>query len=260
MAASFDVARFNRLLRTRSFGRSLIFETVTASTMDLARDAALHGAPEGTLALADEQTAGRGRLGRGWVTPPAVNLASTLILRPSAGVMRAIAMMAPLAIARAAEQAGVRCAIKWPNDVLTGDEKKLAGILIEADSSGGAATVLVGAGINVNFDPREHAAIRDIATSVRAETGRDGDREAILAAYLHEFEELYAAANAGEDIRARWRDRLVTLGRQVTASWPGGTAEGTAEDVDSDGSLIIRTADGRRVTVEAGDVTLRRTR
>jgi len=258
MNAPFDLTRFNALLQTRSFGQNLMFEATTTSTMDIARDAAMHGAPDGTLALADEQTAGRGRLGRGWITPPAANLASTLVLRPRAPVMRAIAMIAPLAIAAAVEAAGVRCALKWPNDVLAGDEKKLAGVLIETLSSGGAAVVLVGAGINVNFDPRGHAEIRDIATSVRAELGRDGDREAILAAYLRAFEDLYAAADAGDDIRARWRDRLITLGREVTATTPAGSVEGVAEDVDDDGSLIIRTPAGARVTVEAGDVTLRR--
>lgn len=256
----FDVTRFHGLLRTTSFGRNLIFEASVGSTMDLARDAAAHAAPEGTVAFADEQTAGRGRLGRSWITPPATNLAATLLLRPPASVLRAIAMIAPLAICDAVEEVGgIRADIKWPNDVQIGG-KKLAGVLIEVPeppADGGAGVVLVGTGINVNFDPREHGEIRDIATSLRAELGRDIDRETLLASYLAHFEAMYAAVKSGTSVRDRWRERLVTLGQDVRAAWQGGSAEGVAEDVDADGALLVRTADGQVVRVEAGDVTLR---
>ncbi len=261
----FDLTRFHTLLRTTSFGRNLIFEPSVGSTMDMARDAALHGAIEGTVALADEQTAGRGRLGRTWITPPASNLASTLILRPTAAVLRSIAMITPLAVCHAIEDiASIRTDIKWPNDVQVGG-KKLAGILIEVPSPPGPTgsngdprgIVLVGCGINVNFDPREHEEIRDIATSLKADLGRDTDREALLASYLAHFEQLYNQAKSGDPIRDRWRERLITFGKDVRATWQGGMAEGIAEDVDDDGALLIRTADGALTRVEAGDVTLR---
>ena len=257
MAEPFDTGRFRRLLRTDAFGRNLLFEREVASTMDLARDAAAAGAAEGTLALADAQTAGRGRLGRSWVTPPAANLASTLVLRPPAPVLRQVAMIAPLAIVRAVEEiTGLRCDIKWPNDVQAAG-KKLAGVLIETDVHDDGALVLVGAGVNVNFDPGTVDELRGIATSVQVEKGRTGDREALLAAYLLHFERLYAAARAGESARGPWRDRLVTLGQRVTATTPAGTVEGTAENVAADGALLVRTAEGTLITVEAGDVTLR---
>jgi BirA family biotin operon repressor/biotin-[acetyl-CoA-carboxylase] ligase len=258
MAAPFDLTRFHSLLKTRAFGRNFIFEPSVGSTMDVARDAALRGAVEGTLAAADEQTAGRGRLGRTWVTPSAVNLASTLLLRPPRSVLRDIAMMTPLAICHAVQDAaGIRPDIKWPNDVQIGG-KKVAGILIESDlSDEHRPFVLVGAGINVNFDPREYEEIRDVATSLRVETGHDVDRESLLASYLAHFERLYDEAKAGESTRDRWRERLITIGQQVRAAWPGGSAEGVAQDVDASGALIVRQADGTLVTVEAGDVTLR---
>lgn len=265
MATPFDLTRFHTLLKTKSFGRNLIFEASVGSTMDLARDAALHGAAEGTVALADEQTAGRGRLGRTWITPPATNLASTLILRPPASVLRDIAMIAPLAVCHAIQGiAGIHTDIKWPNDVQIAG-KKVAGVLIEVphtpdpSSTRGQAesVVLVGSGINVNFDPREHEEIRDIATSLKAELGRDVDREALLASYLAHFEQLYGDAKSGEAIRDRWRERLVTLGKEVRATWQGGMAEGVAEDVDENGALLVRTAEGALIHVEAGDVTLR---
>ena len=258
MATAFDVARFHSLLRSRCFGRELMFEASVGSTMDVAREAAAGGAAEGLVVAADEQTAGRGRLGRTWVTPPALNLASTLLLRPPRSVLREIAMIAPLAVCDAMlEIAGVRGDIKWPNDVQIGG-KKIAGILIETDLTDDATGyVLVGTGINVNFDPREHDEIRDIATSLKVETGREIDREALLASYLLHFERIYDGAKGGASPRGRWRERLITLGQQVHASWPGGVADGVAEDVDDGGALIVRTAAGERVVVEAGDVTLR---
>lgn len=258
MSQPFDLARFQQLLGTERLGRHALFEASVGSTMDLAREAARSGASEGTLAIADEQTAGRGRLGRAWVTPPALNLASTLVLRPPPATLRAMAMIAPLAVCEAAEEvAGVRTDIKWPNDVqIRGN--KCAGVLIETDLTDDRNSyVLVGCGINVNFDPRHYPEIRELATSLRAETGHEVDREAMLASYLLHFETLYNAACRGSSPLSQWRARLITLGKNVQASWPGGSAAGIAEDVDENGALIIRTHDGIHVTVEAGDVTLR---
>lgn len=258
MPAPFDVTRFQELLVTRTFGRNLVFEPSVGSTMDIARDAAARGAAEGTLVVADEQTAGRGRLERSWVTPPAANLTTTLVLRPHARVMRQVAMIAPLAICRAVDSVvGLPPDIKWPNDVQMGG-RKLAGILIEtvSDDTGGT-TVLVGAGVNVNFDARQVEEIRDIATTLYAEFGREVQREALLAAYVLEFERLYDGARAGASPRDEWRARLVTIGQAVHAAWPGGSVEGVAEGVDDDGSLLVRTDAGELVAVEAGDVTLR---
>jgi len=257
---AFDVTRFQSLLTTERFGRNFLFEPSVGSTMDIARDAAAAGAPEGTVAAADEQTAGRGRLGRTWVTPPAVNLASTTVVRPQRSVLRDIAMVAPLAVCHAIQDVvGIHPDIKWPNDVMIGG-KKVAGVLIEVPEStatDAAPVVLVGCGINVNFDPRQYDEIRDIATSVRVECGHDVDREALLAAYLSHFERHYDDARAGESMRDRWRERLVTLGQPVHASWPGGEVDGIAVDVDESGALIVRPPSGFPVIVEAGDVTLR---
>jgi len=254
----FDVVRFHAALRTKRFGRHLIFERSVGSTLDVARHAAEHDAPEGTVALADEQTAGRGRLGRTWVSPPGVNLMPTLVLRPPREVLRWIPMIPPLAIVRAIEAAAdVRAAIKWPNDVHIAG-RKLGGVLIETEIEGDALRfVLVGCGINVNWDTRSAAELADIATSLLVVTGRAHDREALLARFLLEFERLYDAALGGDSPLAAWRERLATLGQPVRASWPGGEVEGIAEDTDDEGGLVVRTAAGELVTVQAGDVTLR---
>ena len=258
MCEPFDVDRFRAALTTRTFARNFIFEPVVGSTMDVARDAAKDGAVDGTLVAADEQTAGRGRLSRSWVNPPQVNLASTLILRPPREELRWIAMIAALAVVRAVEDVcGLRPDIKWPNDILIAG-RKLAGILIETDVTKSAdPVVLVGTGINVNFNPRLHEEIRDTATSLRAELEREVDREGVLAAYAQRFEELCDAAHEGRSPLDAWKARLVTLGQPVHASWPGGEADGRAEDVDQDGALLVRIAEDAVVRVEAGDVTLR---
>ncbi len=258
MPEPFDLTRFHALLQTNAFGRDLIFEPSVGSTMDLARDAASHGAPEGLVALADEQTAGRGRLGRSWVSPPAVNLMPALLLRPPAAVLRHVAMIAPLAVCYAVEEAaGLIPDIKWPNDVQVAG-KKLAGILIETSIEGGDADfVLVGTGINVNLDPRRYDEIRDLATSLAVELGHDLDREPLLAAYLLHFERLYEAAKSGISPFDVWRSRLVTLGQHVRATTPTETLEGRAEGVAEDGTLLLRTADGALHAIEAADVTLR---
>jgi BirA family biotin operon repressor/biotin-[acetyl-CoA-carboxylase] ligase len=264
----FDVARFHSLLATETFGRNLIFEPSVGSTMDLAREATAHGAVEGTLVAADEQTSGRGRLGRSWVNPAGVNLASTLVLRPPQAALREIALITPLALVMAIEDvAALKCGIKWPNDVVLQEQagggavvqRKLAGVLIEtALTEGEGAVVLVGAGVNVNWDPRVHDEIRDIATSLLAATGHEVEREALLAAYVLRFEQLYYDVKAGGSVLARWTERLVTLGQHVRASWPGGSVDGVAFDVAEDGALLVRKDTGEVVTVEAGDVTLRR--
>ncbi len=255
--AAFDVTRYRGLLTTESFGREIIFESSTGSTMDVARGAAKQGAPEGTIAVADEQTSGRGRLGRSWVTPPRANLASTLIMHPNLDHTRQISMIAPLAVCDAIEaDCGIVADIKWPNDVHIAG-RKLAGVLIESTLEPGPPLVLVGTGINVNFDPAEHAEIRDIATSLLRETGHLHDRESVLAAYVANFERMYLESARGVSMMPRWKNRLVTLGQHVHASWPGGEATGLAEDVDDDGGLIVRIASDATITVQAGDVTLR---
>ncbi|MGH7485890.1 MAG: biotin--[acetyl-CoA-carboxylase] ligase, partial [bacterium] len=218
------------------------------------------GAPEGAIAIAEEQTAGRGRLGRSWTSPAGVNLYFTIILRPTLEQLRYLSLIAPLAIGQAIEEAaGLQPRIKWPNDVAIND-KKVAGILIESEISGDSVLfALVGPGINVNLDVAAHEEIRDIATSLRAELGRDVSREEVLAATLNHFESLYDALRRGEVVAMAWKHRLDTLGKHVRVSGPGGALidEGVAVDADSDGSLILRRDDGSHVRVEAGEVTLR---
>ncbi len=258
MAVRLNLALVEERLKTRYVGRNLRYLTTTVSTQIIARDEAERGAADGTAVLAEEQTAGRGRLGRSWVSPAGKNLYLTLVMRPAARRLRALSIVSPLAIAEALEEAvGLSSRIKWPNDVLVGG-RKIAGILIETELAGDAVKhALVGIGLNVNFDVEAQPEIADIATSVRRELGHDASREELLAALLNAFEARYAQALEGDAPFRDWRSRLETLGRRVHATLGDRVEEGVAEDVDAEGNLLIRRDDGSLVTVEAGDVTLR---
>jgi len=245
-------------LETRFVGRHIVYLTSTTSTQDVARAEAEEGAPAGTLILAEEQTAGRGRFGRTWVSPAGKNLYLTVIMRPEVHRARCLGIVAPLAVAEAVEDVtGLSPRIKWPNDVIV-EGRKLAGVLIETEVQGQSLKyALVGPGINVNFEIDEASDIAGIATSLKRELVRDTSREELLAVFLNRFEMLYESAPEGGHVLQEWRSRLDTLGRHVKVTFRDHVQEGLAEDVDADGNLILAQPDGRHVIIEAGEVTLR---
>jgi BirA family transcriptional regulator, biotin operon repressor / biotin---[acetyl-CoA-carboxylase] ligase len=252
-----DLSAVEQRLTTRFVGRLIIYLTSTGSTMDIARSEAEGGAPDGLMVLAEEQTKGRGRFGRAWISPAGKNLYLTLVIRPSLDRLRLLSIISPLAVALSVEGAtALTPRIKWPNDVLV-NGRKLSGILIESEiAAESVGYALVGVGINVNFDFEQSPEIAAIATSVKRELGRETSREKLVAAFLNRFEQLYEAP--GRDaVLQEWRSRLDTLGRKVRVTFRDQSYEGLAEDVDQDGNLILVEADGTRRTIEAGEVTLR---
>ncbi len=253
-----NLAAIEERLETRVVGRRIVYLTSTGSTMDEARREAEAGTPEGTVVLAEEQTKGRGRFDRAWVSPAGKNLYLTLVMRPPMDRLRSLSIVTPLAIALAVEEVtDLSPRIKWPNDLLFAG-RKLSGILIESEISGSQVKyALVGPGINVNFDVEQSPEIADTATSVKGELGREASREELLAAFLNRFESLYEAAPKGDAVFEQWRSRLETLGRSVRVMLGEEVHEGTAEDVDRDGNLILVERDGTRRIIEAGEVTLR---
>ena len=216
------------------------------STNRHALDAARAGAPDGLVVVADEQTAGRGRLGRTWEAPPGSSLLVSVLLRRPGDPSRAV-MAAGVALAGAvADAAGVATGLKWPNDLVV-DDRKLAGLLAEAEGD----ALVVGAGCNVNWDafPEELAAT---ATACNLEAGRPVDRDALLDAFLDHFA---AALAAGDGVVDRYRARLVTLGRSVRVEhMREGDLLGTAVAVTDDGALVVRDEHGADHTVVAADV------
>ncbi len=255
---SFDVPAVERQIGSAHLTWAIRWFQSVGSTMDVARSLAAEGAAGGTVVLADEQTAGRGRMGRTWVSPPGENLYFTVVLYPPMGVLRRLAMIAPLAIAEGIDAVtGLRTEIKWPNDVqLRG--RKCSGVLIDSELRAGLPPLaLAGIGIDVNQDVSAVPELAALATSLRMETGAPVDRAALLAAVLRAFDRRYAEAAAGQDVRRPWRARLNTIGRSVRVTGPGVQEAGMVEDVDEDGSLVLRREDGTLITIPAGEVSLR---
>ncbi len=243
---------------TKLIGRNILYYPTTASTMDVAKQAAKDGAAEGTVIIADRQTAGRGRLKREWLAPTGSSLLLSILLYPEPEILRRLTMVACLAVSRGIEQVtGLKADIKWPNDVLI-NNRKVSGILSEADISGDSIRyAIVGIAINVNLDTNAIPEIAGTATSLSMELGRKVSRLKVLVALLNEFDSLYAALQRGEPICQQWRQRLETIGRRVTVRCGDEVQQGYAEDVDENGNLLLRHDDGSLSTIAAGDVTLR---
>ncbi len=244
--------------------RQVIYLPATGSTNDVAKRLAAQGASEGTVVVADEQTAGRGRLGRRWLAPRGACLLCSILLRPQLPPTRAnrLTMLCSLAASDAVEKvAGLPVALKWPNDLITQSPtwKKLAGVLTETGIVGEQLEfVVVGIGINVNVPPETLPTLDPRATSILAETGKEADRVALLATLLAGVEARYERLRTGENPCAEWVVRLATLGQRVEATTSAGTLAGVAESVNEDGALLLRTPDGKLHRLLAGDVTLSR--
>lgn len=260
MDAPLDPQALQDVLTTRYVGRRAEFHAELGSTNARAIELAEAGAPDGTLALAERQTAGRGRLGRRWHAPGGTSLLVSLVLRPALaprGAQR-VTMICSLAAVEAIERlTGLRAAIKWPNDVYLG-ERKVGGVLTELGARGEELRyVVVGMGLNVNLDPAELESVRAPATSLSAELGRPVPRLALLAAILEGIERRYERMRGGWSPHVEWAAHLLTRGRRVSVGTGEGVVDGLAEGVDEDGALLVRRDDGALVRVLAGDVTLR---
>ncbi len=244
-------------LKTNKIGRNVIYLSSVISTMDIARQEALKGAAEGTVIIAGEQTGGRGRLKRTWLTPKG-NIALSITLYPDVASLPYLIMIASLAVVKSIESiTGIEGQIKWPNDILI-NGKKVGGILIENEVRGNKINYsIVGIGINVNLKVNDYAEIANTATSLKSESGIIDIYVKLISKLLQEFDILYVKLPEGKAIYEAWRDKLVTLGKRVKAQSGSQVIEGIAEAVDKGGALMIRENDGKLTKVVVGDVTLR---
>jgi BirA family biotin operon repressor/biotin-[acetyl-CoA-carboxylase] ligase len=233
----------------------LRFESLPSTNTELARLAS-EGAAEGLSIVADEQTAGRGRLQRAWSSPKGAGLYFSILLRPAIpqNYWPLITFMAALAVGDALlEASGVQTDIKWPNDLLSG-ERKICGILAEAIDTGAGRAVILGIGINLtqNAFPPELARV---ATSVSEAMGRPHDREQILAALLNALSRWYALLEEPAQIVDAWTNRSTyALGKLVQVSNGDDVWQGTTCGLEPDGALRLRTSKGDIKLVRAGDV------
>jgi len=253
----FDSHEF-KLLKKLPLGEIKYFES-TGSTNDEALAWAAKGAPDLSLVIADEQTAGRGRLDRKWFTPRGTALAFSLILRPATDshLSRTIGLAA-LSIADALIQHGLAPQIKWPNDILL-NRKKTAGILIETVWSGAEVdSMVIGMGINVHKGSIPPQALLQFpATSVEDELGHPANREVMLDNVLSAFISRRPQTDS-EDFIKSWEALLAYLGEQVQVrAGEDDLYTGELLGLDPDGGLRLRDEHGRIITASVGDVSLR---
>jgi BirA family biotin operon repressor/biotin-[acetyl-CoA-carboxylase] ligase len=238
-------------------GQEVVCYDSVSSTNEVAKELARQGALDGTLIIADEQTAGKGRQGRSWFAPRGTSLLMSLILHPSltTSEIPRLTMASSLAVANAIEEVtGLPVQFKWPNDILL-REKKTGGILTEVGLSGDVLDyAVIGIGVNVNLDVSLIPEIADVATSIAEELGRPASRLELLRILLRLMESEYDLLLRGESPHERWMTRLRLLGDKVQVTTPWGQESGRAETVDADGALVLRRPDGTIVRITVGDV------
>ena len=257
-----NVDRLQEGLRTKCFGRNILFLREVGSTNDLAKELAGYGAVEGTVVVAETQISGRGRLDREWISPKG-GLWFSVILRPELKPAEAVVLVfvSGLAVAEVLRELyGLRVETKWPNDVLV-NGRKVCGILTEMNTTGEKVNyAIVGVGVNVNFDvakvfPEES---RKVATSLENMLGRKVRLEELFRALLEKLENVYELfiRECFDSILAEWKKYASFLGCQVEVA--SGTEKwvGLASDVGDDGSLILRLEDGTVKRVFVGDAIL----
>ena len=252
------------LLKTKWMGRTMHYFHAIDSTNSKAYALALEGAEEGEVVLAESQKKGRGRLGRKWFSPPFLNLYLSVILRPKIAPHQAslITLMAAVATAEAIQKlSNFSPSIKWPNDILL-ESRKVAGLLNEIHSEiDRIHFVILGIGVNLNMDGKMFSkGIREVATSLKRETGQAISRKTFLQVLLLELEMWYETflKEGALPVLKAWRDRAQIKGRSVKVTSFGETLFGAAMDVDSDGALILEMESGEQKRIVAGDVEYRR--
>lgn len=254
----------NRLLRTNTFGRVIRFYRELESTNDIAFELAKEGASEGTVVIAETQTKGRGRLQRKWISPAGFNLYMSIIFRPSISSKdgNILTLVSSIALFETVNSYGIKCRIKWPNDLLI-NRRKVAGVLTEMELAGERVEfVLVGIGINLNMTRGDMNGlmgdVSEIATSVREHLGHEVDRPEFAASLINLLEKWYQEFNTSgkSKIIDEWKKRWGDLDRRVRVKVSHNWIEGIAYGLDQDGFLLVRQDNGKTERIIAGDLTV----
>ena len=256
-----EAKRIREYLHTRWIAENIWYQTETDSTNTQAKRMGEDGAPNGTLVITEHQTAGKGRRGRSWVSPIG-NCYFSILLRPEISVDRAsmITLVSALALAKTIKEAeGLDTMIKWPNDVIA-NGKKLCGILTESSTDLEYINyAVVGIGINTNqIDfPDE---IKEMASSIRRETGKEINRAKLLGSFLNIFEDYYEKFLETEDLSIlleEYNRFLVNCGKEVKIIEKEQERILTAIGIDDRGRLIVEDKNGHRERIISGEVSVR---
>ncbi len=261
----FDKVGITSLLRTDRFGRELHFYPEVGSTNLIAQELGRKGEGEGTVVVADDQTAGLGRAGKSWFSPPRVNLYCSVLLRPPVLAREAtlLSLVGAVATTEAIRREGALAFIKWPNDVLI-EGRKVAGILAEADFRGEHINyVALGIGVNLNVSravlKKGLGKVAEGATSLKEAMGKEVDRARFAAALFSQLEGWYQRYLQGgrELILRAWLERSMMMGRRIRVKINGRTLTGIVWGLDDYGLLLVRTNTGRVETITTGEVRFR---
>lgn len=256
---SLSESKIRNGLTAKIFGSKVVLLEETDSTNNCAKRLAAEGAAEGTVVLANLQTAGKGRLGRSFFSPEEKGIYMSIVLRPQFSMRNSslITSMAAVAVARAIEKtSGVYAQIKWVNDVFL-NGRKVCGILTEAAmdaESGQLSYAVLGIGVNVGCMefPEE---LREVATSVSNEAGKQIGREALIAEILNELEGLYGTLATGGFLEES-RSRSLVIGKEVKIVGAEHSYQAKAVAIDELGQLIVETAEGRQA-LNSGEISVR---
>jgi BirA family biotin operon repressor/biotin-[acetyl-CoA-carboxylase] ligase len=262
VSPTIDVNKVQEGLQTRRIGARIIPLREVGSTNDYAKKLAAYDAGEGTVVVAETQTAGHGRRGRRWISPRG-GLWFSLILRPEIRAAHAakLVFVAGLAVAETLRKLyGLKVETKWPNDVLV-DGRKICGILSEMNSIGERITfVTIGIGINANFAknilPEE---LGEGATSLMDELGRKIQLEKLLKVLLENLETTYEVFKEGafDSLLSEWKKYAAFLGRKVEVEYDNEKLCGVATDIDDEGALLLKLDDGTTKRALVADVSIR---
>ena len=249
-------------LKSKIIGREARYFKSVSSTNDAAKELARLGAKEGTTVLAEEQTSGKGRLGRVWRAPSGAWLSFSIILYPKVNPMEVsqLTMLGAVAVVNALKQElGVPAGVKWPNDVYL-QGLKVCGILAEMAAEADQVKYLVlGIGVNVNQRSEDLGELIHSAISLRAFTGRKISRSKLLGAILEQLDFLYDLwqEQGFAPVRTLWKENALWLESPVQVSGLHEVWQGLMEDIDAHGALVLRLADGSRKIFHSGEVSLR---
>jgi len=247
-------------LKTNIIARKVYSYKETASTNDIAYDLAGHGEKEGSVVIAESQTAGRGRMGRKWVSPKSKGAYFSVILRPDIlpKDVAGITLISALSVAKTIrEMTNLAAFIKWPNDVLINNQK-ICGILTEMNAETDKINfVIIGIGININT---KKELLPKGATSIMEEHGAEMSRVDVVRGIFKNLDKYYGLFNRGHivEIIKEYKEFSNFLGTRVQIAYHDSKIEGYAIDVDKDGALILRMDSGLNERVLAGDVTMLR--
>jgi BirA family transcriptional regulator, biotin operon repressor / biotin---[acetyl-CoA-carboxylase] ligase len=253
----------NPYLSTDYLGNEIFYYDSISSTNTKAKELAGDGLKEGTLVIAEEQTAGKGRLGRNWLSPKFKGIWMSVILRPDLNPIEAskVTLIGAAAVYKAMEDFNIKAHIKWPNDIVL-DGKKVCGILTEMSAELNKIHYLImGIGINVNIGHDEfNEELRQSATSLKLHTGRSVDRKRLTASILNNLEKLYNEFRISGTIESSveiCRNNSILIGRDIKIINRNEEVHAAAIDIDNDGHLIVKHADGTTESIFSGEVSVR---